>query len=251
MKSKLEEFSKLWGVEVTYLEATTSTNDIAREVTSAQGDIVIAECQSAGRGQRGNRWTSPSGENLMFSLLLTPLFLSAEEQFYVSKAVSLAVCQAFREYEVQAMIKWPNDIYVDDRKIAGILIEHDVTGDSITRSIIGIGINVNQREFDPSLPNPTSMALETSSEYFDRVDVLSTFYEKLTALYDLLGRDGKAEIDSQYMDALYLLGQPHTFTEPGGRSYRGVIRNVLPDGQIRIEDEAGHTHIYLFKEVSY
>ncbi len=251
MRDKLAEFSRSWGVEATFLEATTSTNDMAREMCSREGDVVVAECQSAGRGQRGNRWTSPSGENLMFSLMLTPSFLPAGEQFYISKVISLSVVHALEEVGVKASVKWPNDIYVGDKKIAGILIENDITGDSISRCIVGVGINVNQKAFDQSLPNPTSVVIAAGIERYDRVELLALFYKHLIRYYDMLAHGDADSIDSDYLGNLYLLGKEHIFTEAGGRRYTGIIRGVRPEGELEIADTEGRVHSYLFQEVAY
>lgn len=137
------------------IDETTSTNDEARDAKYRHGDIVWAERQTAGRGQRGHTWTSPEGENLTFSMVLEPRFLPVGEQFLLSEAVTLALTDTFAAYGIDTHIKWTNDIYVGDRKLVGILIEHNHAGASLSRTIAGIGINVNQTAFDPALPNPS------------------------------------------------------------------------------------------------
>ena len=154
-----------------FLEETTSTNDEARNPRYGHGDAICAERQTAGRGQRGHTWSSEEGRNLMFSLVWEPRFLPVSEQFLLSEAVALALTDLFGGYGIDARIKWTNDIYAGDRKLVGILIEHNLTGDRLSRTIVGIGVNVNQTRFDPSLPNPSSMCLETGCE-FDRQEVL-------------------------------------------------------------------------------
>ena len=153
-----------------FLEETTSTNDEARNPRYGHGDAICAERQTAGRGQRGHTWSSEEGRNLMFSLVWEPRFLPVSEQFLLSEAVALALTDLFGGYGIDARIKWTNDIYAGDRKLVGILIEHNLTGDRLSRTIVGIGVNVNQTRFDPSLPNPSSMCLETGCEY-DRQEV--------------------------------------------------------------------------------
>ena len=154
-----------------FLEETTSTNDEARNPRYGHGDAICAERQTAGRGQRGHTWSSEEGRNLMFSLVWEPRFLPVSEQFLLSEAVALALTDLFGGYGIDARIKWTNDIYAGDRKLVGILIEHHLAGDRLSRTIVGIGVNVNQTRFDPSLPNPSSMCLETGCEY-DRQEVL-------------------------------------------------------------------------------
>lgn len=142
---------------------TTSTNDDAKRPEYRHGDIVWAERQTAGRGQRGHSWTSPEGENLTFTLVLEPVFLPVGEQFLLSETVTLALTDTFASFGIDARIKWTNDIYVGDKKLVGILIEHSYSGPTLARTIAGIGINVNQRAFDPALPNPVSMAVATAA----------------------------------------------------------------------------------------
>ncbi len=168
-----------------HIAETTSTNDLAREERYGHGDVICAERQTAGRGQRGHTWTSAEGENLTFSLVLEPRFLPAGEQFLLSQAVALALTDTLGTCGIDTRIKWTNDIYAGDRKLVGILIEHSYTGPTLGRSVAGIGINVNQRVFDPALPNPVSMAL-AAGRTFDREEVLERFRTHCAARYALL-----------------------------------------------------------------
>ena len=165
-----------------HIAETTSTNDLAREERYGHGDVICAERQTAGRGQRGHTWTSPEGVNLLFSVVLCPTFLPAGEQFLLSQAVALALVDTLGTCGIDARIKWTNDIYAGDRKLVGILIEHHLAGGRLARTVAGIGINVNQTEFDPALPNPTSMALE-AGRTFDREEVLDRFHAALMRRY--------------------------------------------------------------------
>ena len=162
-----------------FLEETTSTNDEARDAKYRHGDIVWAERQTAGRGQRGHKWSSAEGLNLTFSLVLEPRFLPVGEQFLLSEAVTLALTDTFAAYGIDTRIKWTNDIYAGDKKLVGILIEHSYSGQTLARTIVGIGINVNQTEFDPALPNPVSMAM-VAGRTFDRGEVLEAFRRQIT-----------------------------------------------------------------------
>ena len=128
MKEILAQFARQAGVTIDILEQTDSTNNRAAESRYGAGDVVIAERQEAGRGQRGNSWSSTPGENLTFSVVLRPDFLPAERQFRISKAVALAVADTIAEAGLRPAIKWPNDIYIGDRKVTGILIENDLMG---------------------------------------------------------------------------------------------------------------------------
>lgn len=237
-----------WKAE--YLTETTSTNDEARDDRYSHGCVVVAERQTAGRGQRGNRWSSREGCNLMFSVVLAPAFLPAAHQFLLSEAVSLAVADALGTYGIEASVKWPNDIYVGERKIAGILIENDIKGGVMSRSIAGIGLNVNQTEFDLSLPNPTSMRLVTGVEY-DRLEVLRRVLEALGTGYEALAGGLTEGIERDYHRRLYRAGRRHEFALPGGERFGGIIQKVGPDGRIEILADGGDPMFFYFKEVEF
>ena len=227
-----------------------SSNDEACKPQYVEGDIILAQCQTAGRGQRGHTWESREGENLTFSLLLEPLFLPPSEQFLISECVALGVCDALMHYGIEAQIKWTNDIYIGDRKLAGILIEHKLQGSALARTVAGIGLNVNQKAFSDDLPNPISMAQATGRE-FDREEVLQTVATSLMARYEQLREGGAKELQADYHQRLYRLGQEHCYALPDGSRFRGIIRGVEPTGALRIENERGELLSFLFKEVEF
>lgn len=227
-----------------------SSNDEACKPQYVEGDIILAQRQTAGRGQRGHTWESREGENLTFSLLLEPLFLSPSEQFLISECVALGVCDALMHYGIEAQIKWTNDIYIGDRKLAGILIEHKLQGSALARTVAGIGLNVNQKAFSDDLPNPISMAQATGRE-FDREEVLQTVATSLMARYEQLREGGAKELQADYHQRLYRLGQEHCYALPDGSRFRGIIRGVEPTGALRIENERGELLSFLFKEVEF
>lgn len=227
-----------------------SSNDEACKPQYVEGDIILAQRQTAGRGQRGHTWESREGENLTFSLLLEPLFLSPSEQFLISECVALGVCDALLHYGIEAQIKWTNDIYVGDKKLAGILIEHKLQGSALARTVAGIGLNVNQKAFSDDLPNPISMAQATGRE-FDREQVLQTVATSLMARYEQLREGGAKELQADYHQRLYRLDQEHCYALPDGSRFRGIIRGVEPTGALRIENERGELLSFLFKEVEF
>ena len=227
-----------------------STNDEATATQYVEGDIILAQRQTAGRGQRGHTWESALGENLTFSLLLEPQFLPPSEQFLISECVALGVCDALLHYGIEAQIKWTNDIYIGDRKLAGILIEHKLQGSALARTVAGIGLNVNQKAFSDDLPNPISMAQATGRE-FDREQVLQTVATSLMARYEQLREGGAKELQADYHQRLYRLGQEHCYALPDGSRFRGIIRGVEPTGALRIENERGELLSFLFKEVEF
>ena len=229
---------------------TTSTNDDAKRPEYRHGDIVWAERQTAGRGQRGHSWTSPEGENLTFTLVLEPVFLPVGEQFLLSEAVTLALTDTFAAFGIDARIKWTNDIYVGDKKLVGILIEHSYSGPTLARTIAGIGINVNQTQFDPALPNPVSMAAATGRR-FDRREVLETFRERLEARYAQLEEGAAEALQRDYRERMYGLGEQRTFRHPDGTPFEAVIEGVRPSGELLLRHVGGPLREYLFKEVEF
>ncbi len=233
-----------------------STIDEAREARYLHGDVIVARHQTAGRGQRGKRWSSPPGENLMFSVVLDTSFLRATEQFAVLQTVALALVDTLAHHGLDARIKWPNDIYIADRKIVGVLIDHSLGADGmLVRSGAGIGINVNQRRFEEWLPNPTSISLETGRT-FDPQEVLKNFHEKLMTRLEALREGGTASetaleaLQREYHSKLYRLDTESRFTHlPDGTSFTGTIRGVAPTGELHLDTPDGPRR-FLFHEIS-
>ena len=233
-----------------HFEEVTSTNDLARDAQFGHGDVLIAERQTAGRGQRGHTWLSEEGLNLTFSLVAEPTFMAARDQFLLSEATALALCDCFAAFGIQTRIKWTNDIYVGDKKLVGILIEHYYAGTNLRRTVIGIGINVNQTVFDPSLPNPTSMQLEAERS-FEREEVLSTFQRCFNARYRQLEQAAWEELQADYRAQMYRLGQTQRFLLPDGERFNAQIEGVETDGALILLHEDGERRSYRFKEVEF
>lgn len=231
-------------------ETLASSNDEAARPCYAEGDVILAENQTAGRGQRGHTWESRQGVNLTFSLVLEPVFLPPCEQFLISESVALGVCDMLQSYGIEAQIKWTNDIYMGDKKLAGILIEHKLQGSALSRTVVGIGLNVNQLQFSSALPNPISMAQVMGHE-LDREQVLQRLTASLMARYAQL-HDGQMDtLQGDYHSRLYRLGEEHWYALPDGERFRGTIRGVEPSGALCIETEAGDWRKFLFKEVEF
>ena len=233
-----------------HIEKTTSTNDELRTGNYREGDIVWAERQTAGRGQRGHSWSSAEGLDLTFSMLLRPTFLHAAEQFSVLRVIALALCDTFAEYGLDTRIKWTNDIYAGDRKITGVLIENTLDGDRLSSSVVGIGINVNSTVFDPSLPNPTSMAVETGCT-FDRSEVLGTFAARAGYIYEELAGGRSEALRRDYDEQLYRLDEPSLFTLPDGTPFTATIRGTEPAGRLITELPDGSRKSFAFKELEF
>ena len=233
-----------------HFDTTASTNDDARNEKYCEGDVVWADFQTAGRGQRGHEWHSRKGENLTFSVVLEPTFVPIAEQFSVSEVVALSLVDMLAEYGIETKIKWTNDIYVGDKKLVGILIEHSLAPTSLRRTIVGVGINVNQTEFDPSLPNPVSMAQLLGRE-LDAEQVLTCFLNYLQRNYELLRSGEKEELHDRYNALLYRKNEYHTYALPSGEKFSAKIVGTAPSGALCLEDEAGATKDYLFKEIEF
>ena len=227
-----------------------SSNDEAALKRYAEGDVIVAESQSPGRGQRGHRWESEVGQNLTFSLVFEPTFVAPANQFLLSEAVALGVVDMLDGYGIGAKIKWTNDIYVGDRKLAGILIEHKLQGASLAQTIVGIGLNVNQRDFPSDLPNPVSMVQLRHFE-FDRDEVLDRLVKTIMARYEQLRSGDDGPLQQDYHNRLYRLGMLDWYALPSGRRFRGTIIGVRPTGALVIENEKRERSEYLFKEVEF
>jgi len=214
-----------------------------------EGLVVAAYVQEQGRGQRGNRWMSEEGKNITFSLLLRPIFLKVEEQFTLSKVIALSISDWLKANGVNAIIKWPNDIYVDDKKLAGILIENSFSGPVLEVSVIGIGLNLNQTDFSEDIPNPTSMVLLTNKQYKPEI-VLSELIVSIQVRYLQLRYGLKDKIDADYINSLYRFNQYHSFTCNEGR-FKAKIIGIKPTGELILETDQGEQKMFGFKEIAF
>lgn len=233
-----------------HLHYTTSTNDDARDAKYHDGDIVWADFQTAGRGQRGHSWESRAGENLTFSVVLEPTFLPVAEQFVLLEAVALSLHDFFALHGVKTSVKWTNDIYVGDRKAVGILIEHSYSGGKLARTVVGIGININQTEFSEDIPNPISLSLLTGKKY-DLEELLRSFEKCLAVRYSQLKNGEWDALQSDYHSVLYRRDEQHTYALPDGARFKGIIRGVKSTGDLIVEHENGEKKSYLFKEIEF
>lgn len=196
-----------------------------------EGTLVITNHQTAGRGQRGNRWESQPGENLTFSVILNPSFLNVKDQFYLTIVTSLSLCDyLFERLKERPQIKWPNDIMVNDRKTCGILIENSLSGETIQTSILGIGLNVNQVVF--TVPRATSMRLVSGREY-DLNTELGHLLGHLEKRYLQLRAGNTRDLRDAYLRNLYWLKEPHRF-ESGAEKFSGSIEGVDHQGRLLV-----------------
>ena len=239
--------------EPVFLHETNSTNSYLDELCNNSSveelTSVYTDFQTAGRGQRGNSWESEAGKNLLFSFVVYPEFLEAHRQFYLSQVTALALHDVLSSYTEGISIKWPNDIYWKDKKICGTLIENDLTGIHISRSISGTGVNLNQERFLSDAPNPVSLCQITGNQYNPR-EILEQIMEKVTEYYQLLKENRTEVLETRYKEALYRKEGLHLFRDKDG-NFQARIADIEPNGRLILEDEDGQTRGYLFKEVEY
>jgi BirA family biotin operon repressor/biotin-[acetyl-CoA-carboxylase] ligase len=237
--------------EVRDHETLDSTNlEMSRLLDTAdlaEGTVIRADYQQAGRGHAGNSWQSERGRNLLFSLLLKPEFLDPSRAFHLSRITSLALYETIDNQCDGIKIKWPNDLLAGDRKLAGMLIENIILGNTISHSILGVGLNVNQTVFDPSIPAPTSLKIEKGC-HIGRNDLLEAFIDALEGWYQALLSGEEERIMGAYREKLYGIGIPARFRAAGG-DFSARIRDVRVSGEIELELEQGDIVTYGFKEV--
>ena len=238
---------RIMDFKIIHIAETDSTNRWLREKTPplpAGECVVIAEYQTAGKGCGSNSWESERGKNLTFSMLIHPEALPANAQFHITEVVSVALCETLELYiNKKVEIKWPNDIYVGDRKICGILIENRLQGSTIKDAIIGIGLNVNQRVFLSDAPNPVSLYQLTGQET-NRDTLLNRFLEA----FERVSQSNTTCID--YRERLFRKGKEGLYEDETGR-FTARLTDVLSDGRLQLVDSEGQTRIYAFKEVQF
>jgi len=232
------------------ISETNSTNallwEMVRKNNLPEGFTLQAGFQTAGKGQIGNSWESAADKNLLFSMVLYPVHIAPDEQFLVSQLVSIGIKRVLDEYAKDITVKWPNDIYWDDKKIAGILIENSLQGNRIKAVVIGIGLNVNQREFVSNAPNPVSL-LQIIGKRQNRTQLLEKISKSILSVYEELDAD---KIRSEYAKALYRKAGFYTFSTDT-ESFQARIETVCPDGQLVLETDKGDRKEFYFKEVKF
>lgn len=251
-----EPKSPLIGHHPIQLTQISSTNtflvDLLSKSTPPEGTAVLADIQTEGRGQIGSQWLSEPGKNLLCSILLYPDGLHADDQFLLAQITSLAILDALSPEFPGLAIKWPNDIYLEDRKLAGILIQNQWLGSTIRSSVIGIGLNINQRSFDLPDLQPHSLTQFSGMEH----DINTIFHRVCHALeirYHQWKQGQFVHIRSAYQKQLYLLDLPFVFEEcKTNRIFIGTIRGVNNLGTLRVEDlSSGRILTFQHKEIKY
>jgi BirA family biotin operon repressor/biotin-[acetyl-CoA-carboxylase] ligase len=228
-----------------------STNDLASQIaiqpSTIEGTVVITEHQTAGKGQRGNVWVTEKGQNLTFSTILKPKFLKTQEQFQLTMCIALGITDFLSTImEATISIKWPNDILVNGKKVCGILIENQINSNMISHSIIGVGLNVNQKTF--SFPNASSLSA-IAEKTFSLPELFEQLLGKIESRYLQL-KSGTIEVmKEEYLNLLLWLNEEHLFSA-SNTEFSGIIKGVDQTGRLDIETSEGN-RFFSAKEVVY
>ena len=237
------------------LNAIDSTNSylkkLATETLIESYTVVVAKFQTAGRGQVGSKWVSENGKNLTFSTLINFNNFKAEHQFYLSMAVSLSILNTVKNYvKIPLAIKWPNDILTAKDKVAGILIENVLSGNIIKYSVIGIGLNVNQKQFPKSIENVTSLKNIEGID-FNKDKLLKSIITNIKYYIGYIQNEGFLKLKELYLASLYKYNQPTMFEDKYGTVFLGKIVDVFEDGRLVIELENNTVRKFNLKEVKF
>ena len=241
------------GSRFIYSEKTGSTNSDAGRIIhngdAVEGTIVRTGFQSAGRGQRGNNWESEKDKNLLFSIILFPTMIRPADQFIISKVISLGIKDFLLTFIHDPKIKWPNDIFTGNDKIAGILIENTITADTISSCIAGIGLNVNQERFSRYVPRAVSLKMLTGRDHD-----ISWCLDRLAGCLDirykqLLSGENDA-ISSEYISSLYAIDEWRQYNSAEGE-FTGRIKSVSRSGCLIVENRNGRKKEYAFREIEF
>lgn len=238
-------------------ESIGSTNTYLRELNGGDPaydyEVAVATFQTAGRGQKGNSWESEAGKNLLFSILAHPSGIKVQEQFYISEAIALAVSDSVisaigPEFASGVSVKWSNDIYWNDYKMAGILIENTLQGSTILDTVVGVGLDVNQEVFVSDAPNPISLKNITGKD-FDLEALLSDIIDRFIG-YMEMETDARPKVDQLYRDRLYRREGYHKFRDGKG-IFEACIEGIRPDGCLMLLTDDGEHRVYEFKQVQF
>lgn len=248
-------FSGLFvGQNFVTLKEVDSTNTflklmLAKSEPVPEGTVIMAEDQVAGRGQQQNKWYSVKNESLTFSLVLYPTFLPPKNQFLLTSAISIGIYEALQPLTGDSLkMKWPNDVYVGDKKLGGVLIENQVQGGKIKSSVIGIGLNINQVSFPGWVLNATSLKQILQTDY-DIKYILLQICSHIERWYIKLKNGDVSQIQDVYRQVLYWLNESHRF-KAQQQVFEGVIKGTDTVGRLQVE-HSGQVHTYNLKEIEF
>jgi|WP_295440854.1 BirA family biotin operon repressor/biotin-[acetyl-CoA-carboxylase] ligase len=234
------------------LKEIDSTNRFLRELKDEQEDemvVAVADFQTAGKGQGSHTWESEAGKNLLFSIKVHPRWVPVRQQFLLSMAGAIAIKEALETYVDGITLKWPNDVYWNDKKISGTLIETSIDSKGIKTCIFGIGINVNQEAFHSDAPNPVSLRQILGHEV-DKDELLQKVIEGFRRYYELLRRADYMDVSGIYHLSLYRRKGFHCYEDADG-DFEGAFVEVEDDGHLILHDKQGVIRSYSFGEVKF
>lgn len=240
------------GKNLVFMPECHSTNSFALKLCqqsplTTDGTVVITSNQTAGRGQRGSTWYSEPGMNLTFSVILKPTFLPINNLFFLNIFSALAI----RDYLINkgchaVLIKWPNDIYVNDKKLCGILVENQLKGSGLNCTVIGIGLNINQQQFDVEIASSLSLVLGRTFALEAELELVLSMIE---ARYLQLRQNKLSVLMDEYLRVLYWFNELHSFSA-NGESFQGTICGVDQSGKLRVRIN-GKERLFDAKEITY
>lgn len=234
------------------LKEIDSTNRFLRELKDEQEDemvVAVADFQTAGKGQGSHTWESEAGKNLLFSIKVHPRWVPVRQQFLLSMAGAIAIKEALETYVDGITLKWPNDVYWNDKKISGTLIETSIDSKGIKTCIFGIGINVNQEAFHSDAPNPVSLRQILGHEV-DKDELLQKVIGGFRRYYELLRRADYMDVSGIYHLSLYRRKGFHRYEDADG-DFEGAFVEVEDDGRLILHDKQGVIRSYSFGEVKF
>lgn len=234
------------------IDEVDSTNRFLRTY-QPEGDedmvVAVANYQTAGKGQGSHVWEGEKGKNLLFSILVYPNWVPVVRQFLLSMAGALAIKDALDTYTDGITLKWPNDVYWNDKKISGTLIETSVDSRGIKKCIFGIGLNINQKVFLSDAPNPVSLCQIVGHEV-DREEVFQKIVDAFEKYYELLRRADYMDVAGLYHLALYRRKGYHWYEDKEGK-FEGAFVEVEDDGHLILHDKQGVIRSYTFGEIQF
>ena len=255
MQMKLQALQTLFtGQKIIELGEVDSTNNYAsillKESNPSEGTVILSYQQLSGKGQRGAYWESEPNKNLTFSIIFYPRFIHPKDQFQLNQAVALGICDYARTVlGNDVKIKWPNDIYYNDKKLAGILIESSIRADELTSSIIGIGLNINQTVFTSDAPNPVSFQLITG-EHYDLTKSLLELCHFIESRYLQLKAGKTYLLKQDYLNSLYRFNELNSFLYKNDK-FKAKIIDISKEGKLVLEKISREIKSFDFKEVSF
>jgi BirA family biotin operon repressor/biotin-[acetyl-CoA-carboxylase] ligase len=238
--------------QIIRIQQTASTSEYLLQLSHAEnlaeGTVVVADHQTQGRGQGNNSWESEPGANLTFSIILYPESVKASRQFILSKALSLAVYDFVSRFVPDASVKWPNDVYAGGRKITGMLIENFIEGAYISKTIAGIGVNINQERFMSDAPNPVSLRQLTGKTY-RLEECLQELHTHIADRYRMI-TETPDKLDADYLHHLYRFGRLSRFSA-NELPFEATITGVNRYGMLEMTTRDGKRKVFGFKEVVF